>query len=317
MNDTTIDSGRRAGRSVLITGASTGIGEATALALARAGWHVLAGVRDPDTAPQLRQRGAADGWITPMRLDVTDHDSLATALAEVGQRVPGGRLDALVNNAGIGDLAPTQTVSPQTLRAIFEVNVVGVVAVTQAALPLMGSGGRLVFVGSVGDRITMPFGGPLTSSKWAIASLAEALRLELACEGIAVSIVEPGSIRTPAVDKVERAARRTGDALRLEHPELARRFAAGVARAVAHERGGSSPTVVAGTIHRALASARPRSRYLTGRHARLLAALGRLPDPLFDRIRLRLFDQPTDAFGDRRHAEDLRNGGRDRAGEPA
>lgn len=285
---------RSAPGTVLVTGASTGIGAATAVALATAGWQVVAGVRDLSSAPDAPAPAQSmGGSIHPVRLDVTDPGSITSAMAQVSEILQGGSLTALVNNAGVGELSPMQTVPIEALRAVFEVNVFGAVAVTQAALRLMTTGSRVVFVGSVGDRITMPFGGPLTSSKWAIASAAEAFRLELAADGISVVLIEPGSIHTPAVDKVERAAQATAAQLAAERPALARRFAAAAQRAVANERSGSTPQVVADTIHRALATARPKTRYLTGQHARLLAGLGRLPDPVFDHLRLLLFGQPT------------------------
>lgn len=111
-------------------------------------------------------------------------------------------LTALVNDAGVGVLAPMETVELSALRAVWEVNVLGVVRLSQALLPMMATGSRLVVLGSIGDRLTVPFGGPLTSSKWAVASVAEAFRLELVARGVAVTIVEPGSIHSEAVDKV-------------------------------------------------------------------------------------------------------------------
>ncbi len=275
-------------RSVLVTGASSGIGRATSLALAEAGWRVFAGVRSRDSAPQVQ-------GVTPLVIDVADPESVRAALESVAEDLDGRSLDALVNNAGIGQLAPMQSVTAHELRSVFDVNVFGAVEVTQRALRLMSSGSRLVFIGSVGDRITMPFGGPLTSSKWAVASIAEAFRLELAGAGIRVVLVEPGSIHTDAVQKVEDAARVTAARIAQHDPELSRRFELAARIAVANERGGSKPEVVAATVTRALNASRPRTRYLTGQHAHLLAMLGRLPDRVFDRFRLRLFGQTARA----------------------
>ena len=276
-------------RTAVISGASTGIGRATALALADAGWWVYAGVRDLSAAPSSRSRGS----IVPIHLDVTDPDSINAAIMSITADQGGRPVDVLISNAGVGQLAPMQTVPLAELRAVLDVNLVGAVALTQAVLPLMTTGSRLVFLGSVGDRITMPFGGPLTSSKWAIASIAEAFRLELAAIGIDVVLIEPGSINTPAVDKVETAAAHTIEVLKQSNPELATRFATAAKIAVTNERRGSSPDEVARTILHAVTINRPRTRYLTGHHAHLLAALGILPDRVFDRLRLRLFHQPT------------------------
>ncbi|UQN28275.1 SDR family NAD(P)-dependent oxidoreductase [Brachybacterium kimchii] len=280
---------RRHDRSVLVTGASSGIGAATAIALSAEGWTVFAGVRDLSAAPET----SGAGRIIPIRMDVTAPDTIAAGIAGMRDRLGGAPLDAVINNAGIGQLAPMSTVPPGQMRAIFDVNVFGAVQVTQDCLPLMRSGSRVLFVGSVGDRVTMPFGGALTASKWAIASIAEAFRLELVADGIRVILIEPGSIFSPAVDKVDASARATSAALAEAAPDLARRFARAASRAVENERSGSSPDVVARTIVRALTARRPATRYLTGKHARTLAALGRLPDPVFDRIRLTIFDQPA------------------------
>lgn len=282
--------GGGAGRAVLVSGASTGIGRATVTTLAASGWTVFAGVRDLTTAPTA----ASPGVIVPVELDVTSPASIAQAITTVAADLGHAPLSALVNNAGVGLLAPMRAVALADLRCVLEVNVVGAVALAQAALPLMAPGGRLVFLGSVGDRLTMPYGGPLTSSKWALASIAEAFRLELKADGIDVVLIEPGSIHTPAVDKVEAAAAQTVASITGSDPELARRFASAAAVAVANERQGSHPEVVAATILDALTSRRPRTRYLTGRHARLLATLATvLPDRAFDRLRLQLFHQST------------------------
>jgi NAD(P)-dependent dehydrogenase (short-subunit alcohol dehydrogenase family) len=281
----------RAPRSVLISGASTGIGRATALALAARGWLVLAGVRRPGDAPEPAP--GSPGSIQPLSLDVTDPVSVEQARAQVAQAIGASPLDALINNAGIGIIAPMETVELSVMQAIWNVNVLGVVRLTQAFLPTMAAGSRLVVLGSVGDRLTVPFGGPLTSSKWAVASVAEAFRLELACQGIAVTIVEPGSIHSEAVTKVETAAAESAASISRTDPGLAERFRRAVEVAVANERSGSDPAVVATAISRVLDSDRPRTRILVGKHARLMAtAAAVLPDTVLDRIRLRLFHQP-------------------------
>ncbi|SEQ87049.1 SDR family NAD(P)-dependent oxidoreductase [Microlunatus flavus] len=279
-------------RSVVISGASTGIGRATALRLAADGWHVLAGVRRLADAPDAAD--GAPGTIRPLRLDVTDPDSVDQATSEIAQATQSSPLTALVNNAGVGLIAPMQDVDLSALQAVLDVNVLGVVRLTQAVVPLLAPGGRIVVVGSIGDRLTMPFGGPLTSSKWAVASIAEAFRLELVSQGIAVTIVEPGSIRSEAVDKVASAAAATARDIARRDPELAERFTRAAAVAIANERHGSDPDVVAAAISRALRARRPRTRVLVGKHARVMAtAAAVLPDRTLDRLRLRLFQQPT------------------------
>lgn len=291
MNSHVTNSMSRPNRSVVISGASTGIGRATALQLAADGWHVLAGVRRLADAPPSPV--GAPGSIRPLPLDVTDSDSVTTARAQVEDLLQGSPLTALVNNAGIGVIAPMQTVDLAALRGVWEVNVGGVVRLSQHFLPLMTAGSRLLILGSIGDRLTVPYGGPLTSSKWAVASVAEAFRLELACRGIAVTLVESGSIHSEAVGKVEAAAAETAARISPTDPRLANRFRRAVEVAVANERNGSDPSVVASAIARALDSDRPRTRVLVGKHARLMAAAAAvLPDSSLDRIRLRLFRQP-------------------------
>src|SRR3954454_11077217 len=167
-------------RHVVVTGASSGIGRATARRLAAAGHHVYAGVRRIEDGEAL-QHDSAEGAVTPLLLDVTDEEQILAAAAAVARHVGDAGLDALVDNAGIGVTWPLELVPPAVFRRQFEVNVVGQLAVTQAFLPMLRSTrGRIVIIGSIGRRLTIPFGGPLAGSKSAIRSLADALRLELA-----------------------------------------------------------------------------------------------------------------------------------------
>ena len=194
------------GRHVVVTGASSGIGRATALRLVGAGDHVFAGVREPADGEALR-RAAVRGRLTPLLLDVTDAGQIAAAAATVDGHAGNAGLDGLVDNAGIGTAWPLELVPLDLFRRQLEVNLVGQLAVTQAFLPLLRRArGRLIVIGSIGDRITMPFAGPLTASKHAVASVADALRQELAPWGIRVVLIEPASIRTGAVGKLERDA---------------------------------------------------------------------------------------------------------------
>ncbi|MGI3784266.1 MAG: SDR family NAD(P)-dependent oxidoreductase, partial [Janthinobacterium lividum] len=232
------------------------------------------------------------GSIRPVVLDVTDAASVGHAREQVVEVLQGAPLAALINNAGIGLVAPMETVEVSALQTIWDVNVLGVVRLTQSFLPTMAAGSRLIILGSIGDRVTVPFGGPLTSSKWAVASIAEAFRLELAARGVLVTLIEPGSIRTDAVTKVESAAAATAAHLARTDAGLAERFRRAVAVAVANERRGSDPAVVANAISRVLDAHRPPTRVLVGKHARLMAAAAAvLPDPVLDPLRLRLFHQ--------------------------
>jgi NAD(P)-dependent dehydrogenase (short-subunit alcohol dehydrogenase family) len=174
--------------AVVITGASTGIGRATARYLAERGFRVFAGVRRDQDAEVLRQEGA--GRVTPLRLDVTDRGSIENAAREAEAALAGEGLQGLVNNAGIGIGAPLEFVELDELRRQLEVNVIGAVAVTQAFLPLLRRcRGRIVNVGSIGGRIAQPMLGPYNASKFALEALSDSLRMELGAWGIHVSLV--------------------------------------------------------------------------------------------------------------------------------
>jgi NAD(P)-dependent dehydrogenase (short-subunit alcohol dehydrogenase family) len=286
--------------AVVVTGASSGIGRATAVTLADAGYQVFAGVRRPSDGTALTK--LTRGSLTPLLIDVTDPDAVSAAAATVARAVGGRGLAGLVNNAGIAFTWPMELIPAELLRRQYDVNVFGQVAVIQAFLPLLRrAAGRIVDIGSIGDRLTMPYGGPLTSSKWAFASITEALRLELRPWGIHVVLIEPASIHTEAVDKVEDDAERVlqqfDEVQRARYEASYRSMTQG---AVARERDGSRPQAVADVVLRALTAGTPRTRYLVGKNAGRLAFLARwLPDRLFDRLRLRLFRLPGE-FGGRR-----------------
>ena len=178
--------------TVLITGASSGIGRATAHRFADERWNVVATMRNPDHAAEL----AARDEVLVARLDVTDADSIESAVAAGEQRF--GGIDALVNNAGYGAYGPLETMPMDVLRRQLDVNVLGLLATTKAVLPGMrerGSG-TIVNVSSVGGRMAYPLGTPYHMSKWAVEGASEALHYELRTLGIAVRIVEPGGVDT-------------------------------------------------------------------------------------------------------------------------
>lgn len=277
-------------RTVVITGASSGIGRASAVRLARSGFRVYAGIRAEADAAALRAEHPA---IEPIAIDVTDATAIAAARQRLEREIDG--LGGLVNNAGIGLVAPMEHVPLGEVRRQFEVDVFGQIAVTQALLPLIRRArGRIVNMGSVGGHIAMPFGGVLCGCKSALHAMNDALRLELRPSGIHVCLIEPGSIRTPAVDKTLGDVDRAIQALPLDgrehYGEMLRAFHR---RAYQRERSGSPPEVVARAVHHALTATRPRIRYPVGQDARLLATLSRvLPDRWLDAIRIRLFGLP-------------------------
>ena len=279
---------------VLVTGASSGIGRATALRLATTGYHVFAGVRKPADGAALAE--AAAGELTPVILDVTDPQQIASAVQLIADHVGDNGLAGLVNNAGIGVFGPLELIPIERFRRQLEVNVTGQLAITQAALPLLRRArGRIVMIGSIGARFTPPFVGPLAASKSTLATMSDALRQELAPWDIRVTVVEPGSIRSEAVDKLESDARAVMNEATAEGRALYQDafLHLVVFFARLHEKG-SRPDVVAKTVERALGASRPRSRYLSGRNAHRMATIARLlPVPAQDALRRRLAGQPA------------------------
>lgn len=277
-------------RSILITGASTGIGHATALRLARNSWRVIATVRKDEDGQRLA--ADADGRIHPLKLDVTDQGSIASAAAEAEAALDGRGLDALLNNAGVGLTAPVEFTSATALRTIFDVNLFGQVAVIQAFLPLLRRArGRIVNIGSVADHLSPPFAGAMAASKAAFASITSALRLELNPQQIDVVLIEPGSINTPAVDKtlggVDRKIAEMGPDAAAIYGRAMRTVANAFERM---ERSGSPPDAVAAVIERALNARRPKTRYPAGKGSHKLSWLAWvLPERLLDRAILRTF----------------------------
>ncbi len=275
----------------LVTGASTGIGRATALRLARAGWTVLAGVRDPAAGEKLVAEAPAAGRLLPLTLDVTDSEQIARAAQTVEEETaldgrPGtGRLDALVNNAGIGVGGPLELVTLDDLRWQFEVNVFGQVAVTQAMLPaLRRAHGRIVLVSSIGGRVAMAFTAPYAASKHAIEAIGDTLRVELRRSNVQVAIVEMASVATPIWDKAQADSERLTipDALQAEYGQVPAAMEKVLKDAEAR---GIPPDQVAEAIERALGAPRMKARYLVGRQAKgMLLAKRLLPDLVFDRV---------------------------------
>ncbi|HEX3240927.1 MAG TPA: SDR family oxidoreductase [Solirubrobacterales bacterium] len=268
--------------TALVTGASTGIGRATALRLDAAGWRVFAGVRREEDAQALRE--AASPSLTPLLIDVTDAEQIAAAAQTVAAE-PGG-LDGLVNNAGVAIPSPLETIPIEDFRRQIEVNLSAHVAVTQAMLPaLREARGRIVFISSIGGRIAFPLTGAYHAAKFGIEAVGDVFRQELRPWGISVSIVEPGSIDTPIWNRGEATSDEIGsrspqrEALYGKAIESYRKVVKSTA-----ERG-IPPEKVAKTIEHALSASRPRSRYLVGIDAKVQARIRPLiPTPVWDRI---------------------------------
>lgn len=279
------------GKTVVITGASSGIGRASLSRMSRAGWRVLATVRKDRDRDSLRDVAG----VVPILMDIEDGASIAAAAEEIAFQAAGG-LDGLVNVAGIGMVRPLEYATLGELRQIFEINVFGQVAITQGLTVLLRKKrGRIVNITSVGANIAIPFGGLLNASKSAFAMLSDTLRLEMRPFGVRVSAVEPGAISTPAVDKtlgdIEQVIANLPAAGQEQYGAMLRNFAR---KAYVREKNGSSPDVVARAVYHALTANRPRIRYRVGNHAKLLTYLAKtLPEPFLDALRLRMFGMQT------------------------
>jgi NAD(P)-dependent dehydrogenase (short-subunit alcohol dehydrogenase family) len=268
-------------QAVLISGASSGIGAATALKLANDGYVVFAGTRSDADAERT---AALHPAIRAIRLDVTDSQGIANAAAEV--RATGIPLYATINNAGIAIGGPLEFLPVDRLREQFEVNVFGAIALTQATLPMLREGkGRVVMIGSIAARLPAPFIGPYSASKAALASLTHSLRMELAPSGIFVSLFEFAAVKTPIWAK----GRALKDQLVERLPHAARERYGRVIESIGaqlnhEERVGMDPSILASAIAGALTSPSPRELYLIGAHARLQAAVAQLPHSIRDRL---------------------------------
>jgi NAD(P)-dependent dehydrogenase (short-subunit alcohol dehydrogenase family) len=271
--------------TVLVTGASSGIGRACALTLAARGFRVFAGVRRFESARDLE--ALAPGRITPVRLDVGSDPDIALAAEQVRQATLDAGLAGLVNCAGEGLPGPLEHVSRPAMIHLFEVNVAGQLAAIQAFLPLLRkASGRIVNVGSTSGRIPGVFNGAYCASKFALDALTSVLRAELASSRVKVAMIEPGVVATPfwqktAAAEANLAENLSVDGLRLYGPVIERRRAA---LAKLMQTGGPVEDVCEAVFH-ALSSASPRRRYVVGRDARIKVALWRaLPEWARDRI---------------------------------
>ncbi|GAA1236828.1 oxidoreductase [Streptomyces rhizosphaericus] len=262
-------------KTALVTGASSGIGEATALKLHELGYTVYGAARRTDRLQKLADRG-----IRPLAMDVTDDDSMRAGIEKITAET--GRIDVLVNNAGYGSYGALEDVSLDEARYQFEVNVFGAIRLTQLVLPRMRAqrSGTIVNVTSMGGKIYTPLGGWYHGTKFALEALSDCLRLEAKPFGVDVVVIEPGGIATEwgsiAADKLEKSSASGAYAAQ----------AAAVAaslRSEANANRNSPPSVIADAIGKAATARCPKTRYAIGFGARPLIALRRiLPDRAFD-----------------------------------
>ncbi len=268
--------------AVVVTGASSGIGEACARRLAAIGFEVFAGVRRPEDGERLEREIPG---VTALQLDVTDAASIAAAARTVEEATAGRGLAGLVNNAGIAVPSPIEHQPLDDFRQQIEVNLIGQVAVTQAFIPLLRTArGRIVNMSSIGGKVAVPLLGAYAASKFAIEGLSDTLRRELRPWGIDVAVIEPGTIATPIWDK----GIASGDALQAQMSADAERDSGPLIATVrtASEEGartGLPPDAVARDVAHALTASKPRTRYLVGREAKSRGLVARyLPDRFLD-----------------------------------
>jgi NAD(P)-dependent dehydrogenase (short-subunit alcohol dehydrogenase family) len=265
--------------NILITGASTGIGEASAVRLAQLGYKVFAGIRKTADGEALRARVTSN--ITPVLLDVTDANSIENAVSTLA----GEPLAGLLNNAGVAVAGPLELVPIEQCRSLFEVNVIGLMAVTQACLPLLRSGrGRIVNMGSIAGRSPLPGSSAYDASKFAIEAITDSMRMELRSSGISVSLIEPGAVATPIWEKTVRAV---DELSRQTVPEKRALYAGLISKIrdeAANPRYPVPPEKVADAVIHAMTARKPRTRYLVGLDNRIWLLLNLLPDRWRDRL---------------------------------
>ena len=266
----------------IITGASTGIGAATARELARRGFHVLAGVRRDRDADAIRGPG-----IEPLIIDITNPDHIRALANRVNGDPQGRAVRALVNNAGMPVNAPVEAFAIDEWRRLFEVNLFGHIAVTQTLLPaLIRSKGRVVNISSVGGKIAMAAYGAYAGTKFALEAVSDSLRRELAPFGVQVVVVEPGAVRTEMLGRVIATVNEL--VLTMSH-EQSQRYGglmhAVTAQAASSTNSAQPADAVAMVIANAVTARKPRTRYTIGREAVLATVLARiLPDRILDRV---------------------------------
>lgn len=277
---------------VLVTGTSTGIGEATALHLSEQGFHVLAGVRRVKDGRALQERAA--GQLTPVVVDVTKERTIAAARETIEAAVGKRGLAGLVNNAGVAVPGPLELQPMADFRLQLEVNLFGPLAVIQAFMPLIRRGnGRIVNVGSVGGMVVLPITGGYSVSKFGLHAMSDALRLELRQWGIHVSLVQVAPVESAIYAKTYAAL----DGLRTKLGEEGYRLYEPQITAVRKttekaEADAEPPVVIAKAVHHALTSGRPKTRYLAGHGGRQVQAAAALPDHARDRALARELGLP-------------------------
>jgi NAD(P)-dependent dehydrogenase (short-subunit alcohol dehydrogenase family) len=279
--------------AVVITGASSGIGEACAIYLDKLGYQVFAGVRKEADGERLTQKTSER--LSPLFLDVTDEASIIAAANTVNAALDTVKLMGLVNNAGIAVPGPLEFIPIAELRKQLEVNVIGQMAVTQAFLPLLRKAqGCVINMSSVSGKTYAPFLGPYCASKFALEALTDALRIELQPWGIAVSLIEPGSVTTPIWEKSRAKADDMWDQLPPEAHNLYSSAVDAVRKKTKQLAESGCPVeAVAKTVAKALTAKKPKTRYIVGLDAKINIRLAKMiPDRIFDKLIARYIGLP-------------------------
>lgn len=262
-------------KTVLITGASAGIGRATAIYLAENGYDVYGAARRVEKLAELKAYG-----IKPIALDVTEDKSVEACVEQIFQEA--GAIDILVNNAGFGSEGAIEEVSKHDAKYQMEVNVFGAMHLTQLVLPKMrqNSYGKIINISSVGGKIALPLGGWYHASKFAIEGLSDSLRMEVKPFGIDVIVIEPGGVKSEWGDiAIENLVRVSGNAA---YKDMAKGAEKSFRRTEANN---AEPIVIARLIKKAIEVSKPRTRYAGGNMAKpLLFLRGILSDRVFDRL---------------------------------
>ena len=267
---------------VVVTGASTGIGAATARELVRRGFYVLAGVRRSQDADALRAPN-----LEPIILDITNDAEIAALVDRIVNDAERRPLRALVNNAGIGVNAPVEVLSLSEWRHLFDVNLFGHVAMMQALLPaLIRSRGTIVNISSVGGKVAMATYGPYAGTKFALEAVSDALRREVKSLGIKVVVVEPGAVTTEMLGRVGITGERVINAMTTEqHDRYAPLMHSVISQAQAAIPKGVPAEEAGRVVANAIESKRPRARYTVGRDAAIIVRLVRfLSDRMLDSL---------------------------------
>jgi NAD(P)-dependent dehydrogenase (short-subunit alcohol dehydrogenase family) len=275
-------------KSVVITGASSGLGRAAAIHLSELGYRVFAGVRTESSATELSLVPSSAGELIPVILDVTDTASIAQAGQLVEHWCSDTGLWAVVNNAGISISAPLECVPTEVLRTQLETNVVGVLAVAQRFLPLLrASGGRIVNVSSGIGNVAPPYLGAYSAAQFAKEGMSDSLRRELRPLGVSVSVIQPGAVDTPLWGKMRRSANEILAAAPADVVETYRaRFSAFLnINEVRAQASKATPADCADAVAAALAAKHPKARYRVGADSWSTALARRvLPDRMMDAL---------------------------------